>query len=823
MVNVSKVYEVQVFESDDSTLDFTISESRLLGPVQVGRPVIRPLQGRTETRGWNFLVDDAGDWFTAKIADAGGRAILIGRLVRARVNINGAGFTTLGTARIVEISDLDGISYNVSTEDERARASRITLWDEAFMDGTTDLATNTTMLWPSGLNTEYGNWSPFPRTRVNLQSSNLQKRDNLVLVRPDLVNRPDVVDPGFQVAVGFFLTGAAARVMQEDLKTGAKVLRTATEGNFRHLRMAIKLQGQAIADFEISTFDTTKLGQPGGTTVEPAETFIEALANFETDPFNDFNPALEGAWVVMPAFSPGVDVIEQAYIYAPTMPPSEDAPVHIGGASGIHPHAFLEKIWNHVGRRFDQASIDALKADDRYETGTWRVTGAHAEDRFTEDHLLGPYSVTAFMLPDGTLAPKSTALPQDVDPGTLPTLDVSKVQRPKLPSFKLGGRDVITSIIVKYTNEIQGRAGSDLGSADQIRVQELSVTRDHDRIADLGRRSLTFILSGIHRLTVIFRDPFTGEIRVFPGVDWFAEFLANEVFQRWGDGPQEGELEGVENDATVSGIEPGDLFLLDFATYPTLQTASRGGASRLVQATVRTDLDFGLGISFLDVGPGLQPLATPTVTVVQSATKPKHEIDVTVANLGSGVGFQLSYAIADSEPAPGSSLWRIGPSGSEDGGGGGTASIGSLPSGRTIFVRAFAREQGRTRSAWSTADSVATEALAAVTGLMADVINGIRTDLDWTNGEAAYPVMVLLDQSACASATPSEIARLDVGTTEYTIDLLQPSLVYCAAVRHFDAFGGIGPEVTVEFTSGTVVPVAPRLAGLIPIQGIDPT
>lgn len=825
MALVSKVYEVQVFESDDSTLDFTIPQGRLLAPPIVPRPLVRPLQGRTETRSWGFQVDDTGDWFTSKLADAGGRAILIGRLVRVRVNINGAGMTTLASARIVEVGDLNGLAYQVTTEDERARAARNTLWDEAFMDGVTPLAKNTTMLWPSGLLTDYGNWSPFPRTRVTLESTFLVKEDNLVLVRPDIVNRPDIVDQNVTPLTGSFFTRAAARAIQEDLKTDAEIVRTAMVGNFRHTRMRVKLQGSPIADFEIATFDTIRGPLVPNQDLGVAETFVESLAKFETrgpDGEDTTQPFLEGVWVVMPSFTPGTDVIEEAYVYAPTMPPSEDVPLHIGGAAGIHPHAFLEDIWNHVGRRFDQASIDALKADDRYETGTWRITGAVAEDRFVEDNLLGPYAVSAFILPTGELAPKSTALPQDVDPGTLPTLDASKVQRPRLPSFKLGGRDVITSIIVKYTSEIlQGRAGSDLGSADLIRAQEASITRDHDRISDLGRRSLTFTLSGIHRLTVIFRNPFTNEIHINPGVDWFAEFLANEVFQRWGDGPQEGSLEGVEDDAVVSALEPGDLFLLDFPTYPALQALARGGGVRLLQATARTDLDVGIGFDFLDVGPSLQPLPTPTVSVAQNAAKPKHAINVTVANLGAGIGCQLSFAISDMEPPAGSSLWRIGPSGVEDGGGDVVLTIRSLPSGRTVFVRAFARDHGRTRSPWSAADSVATESLAAVTGLAADVINGLQTDLSWSNGETAYPIMVLLDQSACATADPTEIARLDVGTTEYSILLTEPSLVYCAAVRHFDAFGGIGPEVTVEFTSGSQVPVAPSLAALIPVQGLE--
>src|SRR5690606_951204 len=130
--------------------------------------------------------------------------------------------------------------------------------------------------------------------------------------------------------------------------------------------------------------------------------------------------------------------------------------------------------------------------------------------------------------------------------------------------------------------------------------------------------------------------------------------IAEEIFQRFGDGPIYCNVPAHAGD--MEDVIPGAWVGIDFDAYPALQNQARGGL-RIAQVLSRTILPAGIAFELLEAGPALQPLATPSVSVAVNADDPHHSIDVTVSDIPAGANALIHVAAADTEPDEESDAW----------------------------------------------------------------------------------------------------------------------------------------------------------------------
>jgi len=751
-----RVHDLGTTTPGAGTVDFTLEA--LASYPDYGQQIIHPARSQTETSPWRFEVVDVDEALTDHLANAStGRMHLLGRLLEVQENTNGAGFATVCIGRISDVTlATNPANYVIEVSDERWVERRAVAFSEA----------NTCQLWPPGLRYRWRAFGGFSLLDIAsdaegilVESSGSARKIRLYSqwpISPEIVQwiRQDVVD---------------------DPNPG----RTDGEGNFEHLRLDI-----GGTDYPILTF-----GEVDGTDV---------LAGL------DLLPQSPGLSIELWIWASSLAGTFSASFWAPTAPPSPTLPLHIGVADDSHewgypnPFEFIQTLYDALGVRYDSAVFADLISIHEWNHIQRRLTSEVTDvASFLDDFYYGPLGYVAFINSSGEVAPRLVRLPEALDPDTLFEFNGSNLR--EAPTWEHLGRDIVNVVVSKYDFHKQvvlegGVLGGKYGTsnypsrddwpADLLVPEERTIRTEYDNLDNLGTHAVEWDLKG-------FAPGGEGTIVIWPDatdvVTAMHNWHAREAFERWGDGAQKGTMKSLRAVADGSGrtpsdVENGDFVKINVDTYPNAVDNDRGG-TRIVQILSRKPTALGIDFEFADVGPSLQPPADPTVAIAQNASNPHHAVDVTISDVPSGATVEIELSVGASNE------WSRRVEGLEAG----VVTVGRFPAGTTIYVRGRSCIPNRSRSDWSSSDSVATASLTAPSGLSVDDEIGDRALATWTNGESGYQIEILLGSTSVAILPP--------GTTAYEFRNLSTSTGYTAYVRHIDAYGGTSASDSDAFTT----------------------
>lgn len=808
MGQITKLYRLRIATVSATNVEGSIAytfQSQIGSIPVIGGQIVRPSEGKTESKPWSIDIVDVASVFTNTLSNTStGRPWLLGRLADVQVSLdNGTSWTTQATGRIADVFQQEPGLYTVHIEDER--------WVERNTDAFTNV-TNGCTLYPPGTKYPWRGMSP-------------------VVLDSDTKNRhlEQVGTDGNFRKVRFLalmpLSDSIVDIIKGDLVD--KPQRRSTTGAFKNLKCHI--DG---TDYPIVTFDELD-----------NESFVDKLYSFR--PMQDmgrYNSKLE-CWVYAPTGlgTPSYrGVYYVGYIHAPTAPLSDALPFHTGTEyvgetpyrtySTTDPFKLVKELYDAAGVRYDTTIFSDWNASTNpnglinnplFPAMSFRVTQTMKLDEWLEEHIYNPLGVVPFVNSDGKIAPRIIHLLQNVDPSTL--FEFNSTNLTEHPTFEHTSQELVNSIEFSYesyramwwnpyiyqSHSDRAPNGNDF-PADLIIGSEKTIKKTHDNTS-VKKEPLRMNLSGVPSLDSIVSIGSWVRLlgKKYPSsvmgtIEGMAEFIAKEMFERFGDGPIKGRLLGNSNTSTVNA---GDYVRLNLSSYPDVATATRGGSVRVVQIVSKTIHPDHYEFEYLDAGASLQPLAAPTITgTVANTANPKHAVDVTIGSVPAGATVELQISRGDSTSA---AKWETARAGIAAG----TYTITGLPSNTKIWFRVRATAPNRIRSAWSIATSLTTQAITAPVIVSSSAV-ATSLKVGWTVGDANYPVMVRIGKNP---ATPQDaIDRpLPAGSTTFMFDELEASSNYTIYVLHVDAYGGesaVASTGTVASSAASTLSAPTRLA-----------
>ena len=747
-------YQYRIYTSDGSTIAYTFGSSQLASvPQNVGAQVIRFTEGRTETVPWTVDAVDLSSGVTNALADSSGRMTLLSRLADFRRRIDSTettGWETLGVARIADIPlNQDVASYQFLNEDERMIERGSQIWT----GGKTDV-----FLLPPARVDNYGR---FPGQRISAFGLNIWIQQDPYYYR---VRFPFTYENMPQDVVDAITGDVEIHTPYVTSLTSTGGVTGSTVGNFNNLRMRIvqivastgypftgtPVLTNVTADFEVLTF----IGAP---TINLAVGLL--FSNLPHDPVQPFRDRLaQPVELAIPLAAPGTSMLSAVgngwltgFAYFPDAPAAQGNPYFIGSSDGEHLADTLSDIYDgtYGGQavRYSTAAMDDLRADRSLPLLRWIITEPANMAEWTQEHIYRPFNIVPFVDAEGRVAPKSVRLPnpQTISTGSLFEFSASNLV--EHPTWLHTTRDIITVLRFHYISEQslhRGPVAMINEGAAWFRLQDDKrniygivrsdqvIEKRHDRVAQFGERVLDIRLDGIH-------DAETAERQ--------ANLIAREFFDRFGDGSIQGTLTALSTGETVEG---GDFATVTLDTFPNPQQQGRGG-TRIVQIMSRSYLPGrGVECEWLDAGPNLGVLTTPTVSLAVSTSDPYHAIIATVGTVPTGGSLlvQLAESTANSAPSTDSELWRTILSTVSSSG---TYALTQVNSGSYQWGRVRAAAPNRIRSAWGYSSAYATmTALAGPTNFLTSGVTQGTANLSWVNAtdNPDVPVELLLNEAA---------------------------------------------------------------------------
>lgn len=815
-------------EDVDGDVDFTLDAGMLADIPRLGSQVLRLLDGRAESVEAKIRVNDVGEVLASHFAEAGDavkRMRLLGRLVDVQVRENGGLWTTIDGA----VGRLTGLSstemprvYDLAMQDERWKERNAKIWTTA----------DTTNLYPSGLRYPFGPFLPPPTITPG------------GFLVPNTGVRQEARDGDYvrlRISSRFSLSDASREYIQHDLKDGATYYKPNIGGGLTTIVdpkpfKTIKCRVDGV-DYVVSTFGDDRTSGD----------FFAGL-----DEANAGEKDHVKVWVYAPvAMGLTITSTSTAVVHAWGAKPTEGVPLHVGakepshawgapsGKDGIHPFDLLERLYTAASVRMNSAAFATLKADTRFPLVAYRATDEANLAEWAEMFIYRPLFIAPFIDSLGRLAPKRVTLPsadsassEYINTGAAFVFNEGKLDRDGWPTWDHTAQElvnvyrataswIIPSLTFKPGNLPEpGTQIPAYPTADHLETQTDTLAPiDAGNTGVFGERfhEADFTAFPLSLAGSIVVAPYTGKFpypsaRGDEGGRWPA--LAGEVLERYGDGPIYGRMTGLRCDHLPSGERPsavqrGQFVVIDVDDFPNPAAGTSGGygGQRLVQITDRaTHPDGAIDFEFLDAGPFVAPLSIPTVTLTKSSDFPRHMVRVQADGASGSTGERHVVQIGlGASPVWGREIALL------DGTGDWTQDVGSLPSGTVISARGRTSLAGRVSSVWSTPVTVALDAITAPSGLAKIVDEGSYVVLSWTNGDASYPVEVLIDGV--------RYRYVDAGSTRITVDGVAPGVAFLAAVRHFDAFGGFSSSASLSVTPGSTAAVCPDPAGITILVG----
>lgn len=661
--------------------DITLDLDDLLDPPIAYSPMLDPLDAVAESRPFQVnVLDDAGALTTAMVSS--GRWQMVNRLCDVQFSDDaGSSWNSYGTGRINSIIQTGPRRYRIEAIDEAALCRHS---HGSF--GNAD----TTQLWPYGLRYP---WRGFAAARAG-QGTRIETVDtNLYRIKCTII---DAAQP-FEYRV----LDRAIRWVEEDMKEDTD-LSSPAAGNFNDLRL--NYDG---TDYEVVTFGDLD-----------SEDLLESLRAAR------FIVGVETFPLYCTVYSTSLPPASgDVFLHAPTAPPSEDLPLHIGVEDGSHrfgtadgwvnPVTLTKAIWDEHGISYDSTAMSALESDDDIPLVALDITAPPDDvEAWSAEHLWAPNMLIAVRNSEGKRKLVKARLPQDVDPTSLNTLDNTNA---RAGTWRLVGREMINKLTWKYKRyryrpltplvyegEYTGRDDPDM-RIDGMIVEEITKTPDYGVSSDL---EAGFVHEHEHEFSWYGA---TGFINL---EGWFANLLkilwagrgslfddvtrrmSKELLDIYQDGPVRGMIEVGRTTMESTGLEEGDLVVLDCGSLkiPNPATGDHTG-SRLVRILGITTNPAYSDLEYLDLGPSQQPLASPTVVISQPTLG---EIDVAISNIPAGATAIVEVVYTDSASTP--STWVQRRTIDNDG----TLTFTGAPGEGWAHARAMSVAPNRIRSAWAT-------------------------------------------------------------------------------------------------------------------------
>jgi len=778
---LTKAYRVRIAQpgaTGTSTATVAFTSTVLAEAPTVLHPTVRPLQGRTESRPWGVTLVDHGSSFTAQLADSSGRTDLLGRLIWVDRNLAGAGMVRHGTGRITDVMLQPSVTeYRVVIEDERRieRNTRI-------------FSTNTTRLFPPGPHIRYGDHSPPPKgrfqvtfTETSAPGSTVQRYALCVFER--------------QLPL---LTEGAFRAMESDV---VENVNRSTVGNFNTLRLRVGNTDYPVVRFGAGPLPSDIIGEG-------------AIRENERERLEEGNGGEIGVWVVASSSQlPEANTFTSAFLHMFAHAPTEDIPLHL---PTTHPMQILQAVYDGdyggPGVRYSTAAMATVQALSMPRV-SFRVTDQEVMAEWLDENIYHPHLVAPFVDSSGKVVPRSLDLPDSTADITF-TFTAANLREPH-PTWNHNIRDAVTVLRLTHSAEHFYRTGHgqriDDYPADRIVPREVSSTYVHDRSTSIGLyEHEVFIRGQHHRLTgrgITGQDP---QFNTYPA------WAKHRFFNRFGDGPIYGEMHAL---TTAEDVQAGDWGIINLETMPNPSSGGVRGGTRYVQLLQRDDTPDGPRFSYWDGGRAAQPLDAPDFALSTDAASPHHGLTVTLTSHPdvTGLGFELQFAQGGTSGRFDNRLTTFNSTG--------VYRFGAFKSGTTWAARMRSVSPWRLPSTWrySTAN-VATDALTAPTlsTFQSSEITEGTALMRWTNGESAYPIEVMGDDSTSAALSTANRAEiLQAGSNQY-LWTFDSTGSYLVGARHRDAFGGVSPTDSTAFTSSDGgLPNAPSLLGFSVVWGFD--
>jgi hypothetical protein len=607
MSTATAIYRIRVADAGASVVEgnvaLTLTQADITETPILSGPSVEPLAGKTVSMPFSVRCITDSVLFTDS-----GRLTGLGRLAEIQRSVDGGAFVTIGTGRISHFAESARGGIDVSVSDER--------WVERNSE--IFRTTDTIQLHPPGLAVA---WNGKPAAGEATYVVLAVESNDLVKIGPQGETRTENMA---NVPEGLKRALATDLVAPEDRDGSA----TNSAGNFTSLRFR-----SSSVDYTVLSFRPLLGGASGGLT------HTGLLGTLALNVPGGVG-RLAQAWVYIESHGLSVgNTIDGRFYFSDFVQVNDHAPLHIGGATGIHPMVLLQDILDgdYGGEpvNYDSAAMAALQALSMRPVWA-RITEPKDRAKWLEASLYAPHGVVPLVGTDLQLRPTSFWQPQDEDPDTYTELGASGASG---LTWEHTSRDLVT--VIAWKSQALIPLDDDAGgqAADFMDAEEQALTEiEHDNVATLGR-----IVREI-KTDLMWDNHVFGWDRYVFGV---AHALATELFHVFGDGAQRGRITVPD----TAAVQVGDTVVLDQDTLKGYNpgTGARTG-DRIVMllgfSEMRPD---ATTFEFLDLGPDAQALDVPTVSVAQSVTD-LELIEVTISDVPVGATAIVEVEIAASPP-----------------------------------------------------------------------------------------------------------------------------------------------------------------------------
>lgn len=620
-----------------------------------------------------------------------GRMQALGRLVDIQRDLDGGGYSTIATGRVSHFAETDGRGLvDLEISDERWVERR----SELFR------TTSSVQLHPPGLASAWQDRPAAGTTTYTVAAVS----GNAVLIYPGT--------GGESNAAEYYVPSSLRQSLTRDLKrldvAGGAFLATNSAGNFNSLRFeysggdrTIIMFRELLTGVQVSSTASGPLGPlaPDGTGI------------------------MQAAWFYMVGHGlSATNEITGRFYFSTGIETTEEVPVHIGGANGIHPMTLLKDVLDgdYGGQPvlYDSTTMTALEALSFRKV--WARIPRRAErSEWLAASIYQVYGLAPLIGTDLLLRPTLLRIDQNLNTAGLTTLDATNS---RLLSWEHSSRELVNVLDVVSAAPTR-RSGvslrTDEWGVDGMEPGEVRGYWEHDNVGTIGyvakevRTDLIF-----ERWDRRYLDDALGEV-------------ADEWFNVFGDGLMGGTIE-VADDA---GVEVGDFVIIDHASHQLWNAGTDARTSERLALLVgftesRPD---SVVFAYLDLGANSAALSAPTVSIAQSSAE--DFVDVTISGLAAGTTAVVECTHDTTTPTEYDYV--------RSGVGNETIQFQLDAASGTAYTRAKAVAPGRIASAWAT-DSVslssrpridAAEAWKGATAVdiewtVPSGTNGIRTDYD---------------------------------------------------------------------------------------------
>lgn len=474
---------------------------------------------------------------------------------------------------------------------------------------------------------------------------------------------------------------------------------------------------------------------------------------------------------------------------------------------------------------YNSTAMSALIADATIPDGRFIIDKKGKANKWSEDHICKVYNLGYYFNADGELVPLDLRLPTSV--GGIPTLVNSDLNAEDPGDWGTSRASAISGIKAKYYVDNRIEQDDIKDSPDKLPTippYRIKSRDDYIHLIDfggpaLGERELLIDAIG-------YRASANEMHRHRSRIDWMKKNLRGVCEQLrgpYGRGAAVATF-AFRRTTNVLNCWPGNWRIATLDPMPDPDDHDRGG-SRLVLCLGREEAGPIIKLTLLDTALNIVS-DDPTLGTLAQGTITEHEATMGVTLNGEDHAVHLEVAITDTDagtrPAADSELWHFETRVTADG----TATIRNLPSNSRIWLRGRSApaegDEMKLPSSWvfpttPAAGYIDSAAITAPSGASVGSLTATTGILTWTNGDATYPIEILLKTGTAPASwvRADRIAIVMPGVTEYLlVGLDGPSAQHTVGVRHLDNYGGMSTVNNHTFSTTTTTPDCPRPAGL---------